>query len=486
VTSATAGVTTLSFRPIGANGVPGVVVTATVTFIDAPAVSAAYSTAHVAQGAVAGTAATDLLGASLVRTAGGQAANITVTLKDASNVAISGRPLTVSITGAGTIAATDTDDDYDVANTGARTQSIAALANSIANISVYADGTSGTGTITITSGTVTIATKTVSFFGTVATLAVTQNYSIARASATGAPLGCSAADCALAAVGSTPAVAIEALDASGVVVPNLTITAVSSDVLVIASATINQDDGTEGDGPGYYNASVTSAPNGVSGATATVTFRTQLSSGAYISATPVTFTLGGSPATGTETLSFDKATYAPGEAMVVTRTAKDSAGNPVFDGATAPAVSFTKAITGTLAATTYVGGKRASSATAPTVFAPAVSGAFEAYMTANSLARVSATATVGDDAATAAANAASDAAAEAIDAANAATDAANLAAEAADAATVAAEEARDAADAATAAVEALATEVATLMAALKAQITTLANTVAKIAKKVKA
>jgi hypothetical protein len=90
------------------------------------------------------------------------------------------------------------------------------------------------------------------------------------------------------------------------------------------------------------------------------------------------------------------------------------------------------------------------------------------------------------DPSTTAAEAASDAAAEAIDAANAATDAANLAAEAADAATVAAEEARDAADAATAAVEELATQVATLMAALKAQITTLANTVAKIAKKVKA
>jgi len=93
---------------------------------------------------------------------------------------------------------------------------------------------------------------------------------------------------------------------------------------------------------------------------------------------------------------------------------------------------------------------------------------------------------LGVDASTVAANAAADAAAEAIDAANAATDAANLAAEAADAATVAAEEARDAADAATAAVEELATQVATLMAALKAQITTLANTVAKIAKKVKA
>jgi len=99
---------------------------------------------------------------------------------------------------------------------------------------------------------------------------------------------------------------------------------------------------------------------------------------------------------------------------------------------------------------------------------------------------VTVTVAAGKSAAAEAAEAASDAALEAIDAANAATDAANLAAEAADAATVAAEEARDAADAATAAVEALASEVATLMAALKAQITTLAKTVAKIAKKVKA
>jgi len=104
----------------------------------------------------------------------------------------------------------------------------------------------------------------------------------------------------------------------------------------------------------------------------------------------------------------------------------------------------------------------------------------------NSSKAMSITFGAGINAAQAAAEAATDAAAEAIDAANAATDAANLAAEAADAATVAAEEARDAADAATAAVEELATQVATLMAALKAQITTLANTVAKIAKKVKA
>jgi hypothetical protein len=213
-------------------------------------------------------------------------------------------------------------------------------------------------------------------------------------------------------------------------------------------------------------------------------------------------TLGGGVST--VVLTTDKATYEPGEKMVVTSTAKDASGNPVYDGLAGPSLSSNKqlggtnsAIGGALTMNVYVGGVSTSQTrsattglvtTQNTLFAPASSGKFEITGLAGDAAGtpVSVTATAADDGATAAANAASDAAAEAIDAANAATDAANLAAEAADAATVAAEEARDAADAATAAVEALATEVATLMAALKAQITTLANTVAKIAKKVKA
>jgi hypothetical protein len=98
----------------------------------------------------------------------------------------------------------------------------------------------------------------------------------------------------------------------------------------------------------------------------------------------------------------------------------------------------------------------------------------------------SATATVtvtgkSDD--TIAAEAAYDAALEAIDAATAAEEAAFEAIAAADAATLAAEEAKASADAATTAIEELSSQVATLMAALQAQITTLANTVAKILKR---
>jgi hypothetical protein len=260
---------------------------------------------------------------------------------------------------------------------------------------------------------------------------------------------------------------------------------------VIALSTVVEDSSGAVYGPGYYNASVTSAVNGVSGSTATVTYRTQLSTGAFITATPVTFTLG-KRAVDKVTFSFDKASYEAGELMKFTQTALDNTGNPVADGTQtalwAAAPVFSKPVVGSLSADVrFLKGVRTLD-----VYAPVLAGPFTVRATASnvtvgySLTVVSGGSAVAADASSAAAEAASDAAAEAIDAANAATDAANLAAEAADAATVAAEEARDAADAATAAVEALATEVATLMAALKAQITTLANTVAKIAKKVKA
>jgi len=214
----------------------------------------------------------------------------------------------------------------------------------------------------------------------------------------------------------------------------------------------------------------------------------------------------------TAKLSFDKATYAPGEKAQLRVQILDEAGlampSKTVTAAFTAAIATTKdfsANSASLSSSADVVLQGATSSTSNTnagyqtyvVYMPMSNGVITISATGSTglalsgRVAISASATVTNDdpaitAATAAAEAAGDAAAEAIDAANAATDAANLAAEAADAATVAAEEARDAADAATAAVEELATQVATLMAALKAQITTLANTVAKIAKKVKA
>ena len=350
-------------------------------------------------------------------------------------------------------------------------------------IFVWSDGNEGVATITVTtvSGLV-IDTHTVTFFGDAAAISVAGvTKKVLRAGG----------------FANSGAFTIAIKDASGNTVTNESVDFTSSDNAIVSNADCAAYSSTAG---GYVCAPTTTVGS-TSGQSVTLTARvgdpaTTVTTD-YITVAVGTFTLGGSIST--VTLKTDKATYSPGEAMVVTATAVDSSGNPTYDGQAGPTwIASTKSLGGTLTMNAYYDGKSTSGARSAldvrvirndnTVFAPNASGVFVlqgVYGTDNAKS-ASVSATVGDDAATAAANAASDAAAEAIDAANAATDAANLAAEAADAATVAAEEARDAADAATAAVEALATEVATLMAALKAQITTLANTVAKIAKKVKA
>jgi hypothetical protein len=395
---------------------------------------------------------------------------------------------TVTVTGQAYVSSTDAA--RPTANTGVKYLTMAHTnsATVASQVYVWSTGTAGTATITVTtvSGLV-LGTKTVTFYDDVATLAVStalyQN-KIIRAGG----------------FSSGTAFFVTAKDAAGNAVQDVDPTVVSSDVSVITGGTCT--DASSGVSDGTMACSLNSAVGSVSGGTATITIRTPdpavttatAAAGPYISTTYVV-TLGGSVST--EVITLDKTSYDPSGYMVVTVTAKDSSGNPVWDGAAAPTLTSNKALGGTITMTTYRAGVATSATVSATtglvtndknLGAPASSGSFMVSGVSGNTAgsAISVTGTVGDDAATAAANAASDAAAEAIDAANAATDAANLAAEAADAATVAAEEARDAADAATAAVEALATEVATLMAALKAQITTLANTVAKIAKKVKA
>jgi hypothetical protein len=367
------------------------------------------------------------------------------------------------------------------------------VADSATIVNVWSTGTTGTATITVTTdGGVVIGTKTVTFHGPATALAVTTTTKkvLQAGSAT--------------AISSV--LSVTATDAAGNKVTGVSPAIVSSNLSAVSTGSCT-DASSSSVTDGVYSCSVNPVVTSTSGMAATLTIRipdpavttATAADGPYLSTT-YDVTMGG--AVSTFVLTTDKATYEPGTAMVVTATAKDSSGNTPYDGQDGPTLRANKQLGGTAAGTTitmnaYYDGVSTSQtrssvvrtmSAATTLYAPAASGAFtvsglDGQTTAT---EVKVTATVGDDGATAAANAASDAAAEAIDAANAATDAANLAAEAADAATVAAEEARDAADAATAAVEALATEVATLMAALKAQITTLANTVAKIAKKVKA
>ena len=464
--------------------------TVTVTGADTVAV-AANTTSRIYAGESVGT--TDSAVITTTSTASEDAAaNILVTQKTAANTAAN-ESMTATLVGSGFLTTGTSASNGTKPVTGVKTVTV----KNGDYIHVWPDGTAGTGTITInTFSGVTLGTETITFAGTRTGISInTTNYTIGRAGNGSIGYTTGTGSSTMAATDVAAFVA-KVTDSGGRAVPGQSVTILSGNTAIVASGTCNENayaanPGNTG-GKGLYNCEFTTAPTATSGQSVDLTVRvtnpTVTTSTAYYTTT-VKVTIGGTIST--ETATFDKATYEPGEKMVYTISAKDSSGNPVYDGATPASLTCNKTIGGSLSDSewgVYVAGKAvAGDNSYEQLFAPGVGGKFKCSGNGGALGLsvITAEAAV-TDAVQAAADAATDAAAEAIDAANAATDAANLAAEAADAATVAAEEARDAADAATAAVEALATEVATLMAALKAQITTLANTVAKIAKKVKA
>jgi hypothetical protein len=390
--------------------------------------------------------------------------------------------ITVTITGAGIVGTSD----------GVYGKSITVAGDGTTEFLIRSDGTAGTSSIVVSTPTRTFAAKTMRFYALAAsTVEVSVNKAVIGTSASTDTIRATFKDAAGNVwAGAAYIYAVAAADA-------LIAGSATTPALCTWDSTDNRHEcSLTGKTAGTANFKVIDA--------ATVALATTTSSSVAVRVSQ-------GVASSVE-LSFDKATYAPGEKAQLRVKVLDGAGltmpagtisnvfaasmkaSKSFGAGSATYSSLDAAIEGaTNAAADLNAGHQTYVVYMPldagdvTVSAVGGTGLAAAGRVAVS---ASAKVVVPSDpevvAAKAAADAATDAALEAIDAANAATDAANLAAEAADAATVAAEEARDAADAATAAVEALATEVATLMAALKAQITTLANTVAKIAKKVKA
>ena len=337
---------------------------------------------------------------------------------------------------------------------------------------VWSTGTAGTATITTSTPSLALGTKTIKFFGSATKLAVST--AVAPKTVIYTKAGTATDNVAV----------IKVTDSSDVAVTSAqTFTCTSSDKLQIASCAVS---GTYSSTYGGFVLSTVSAA-GTSGkaVTLTVTIADPAdTTGVAKLTTTHAVTMGGAVAK--EVISFDKGSYSPGEQAIITITATDASGNPVYTGAAAPALTSNKSIQGLAnIATTYTNGKADSVSrdvdnsvlNSYQLFAPANGGEFKVYATGTDAlgTLISATANV-EDAAT---SAATDAANEATDAANAATDAALAAADAADAATAAAQDASDA-------VAALSATVAKLVASLKAQITSLTNLVIKIQKKVKA
>ena len=182
-------------------------------------------------------------------------------------------------------------------------------------IGIFADGTAGVGTITITTLTGTVlATEKVTFYGDIATIEATAVKSV------------------IAVGANTTTVKAVAKDASGVTVGAGTLYAYSSDVTTVSdSATATT----------IVNGEAVFTITGVKTGGAAITVK----SGTIVSA-PVSTRV--EAAAATVKISFDKATYLPGEAATVKVQVLDAVGLPV-SGKTHSALFATGGITSTYA-----------------------------------------------------------------------------------------------------------------------------------------
>ena len=318
-------------------------------------------------------------------------------------------------------------------------------------IGVFADGTAGVGTITLTTltGTV-IATEQVTFYGDIATIVATPVKSV------------------IAVGANTNTIKAVAKDASGVTVGAGTLNAFSSDITTVS------DSGTAAT---IVNGEALFTLTGVKAGGVAITVRS-----GTISSAPVATRV--EAAAATVKLSFDKATYLPGEAATINVQVLDAAGLPV-SGKTHANLFATGGITSTYAFGSGSDVLTATSITTDTetvksykVFMPLTENTVTISATGGTSLPISgqvvvtATAEVSNTAAKAATKASEDAA----KAANAATDAALEAVKAADAATLAAENA-------SAAVATLSKSVNTALNNLRKQITALTKLVNNLLKR---
>ena len=386
-----------------------------------PSQSTAYMTTPTANGATA-SATTNAVPRSAEKAAGKAIAQIKVSLfKDDASIDATANTVSCIVSGVGFCIVNVTADTYAASTARSATDS---ATNGVRYVHINTDGTAGTGTVTVSVTHASTAVETVlgtfsySTYGDVSKLAVTTtNGTIGKAGVAtgGASSTRVAAELTLGLLGASttmPAFIVAATDsASRAVTTTAVPTVTSSNVAAVSGGTCALDGGltttaadalykSSTNGVGFYNCNFTSSANAASGAKATLTISvTDPADATKKISTTLDVTIGGSVST--ETVAFDKTSYAPGEGMVFTRTAKDSAGNPVADGTSAPAITFSKAVGGTAPAAGFYKGGVSASATSvakAAVFAPTVPGAFSALATTGATggATITASATVTD------------------------------------------------------------------------------------------
>jgi trimeric autotransporter adhesin len=327
-TSATSGSAVVTLRSENVTtGALTTVATATVTYgsADLLALSVSNTTIHKAKSNDAPSASTDVTAIVQSAVVGTQRANILVTVKNGNDTALVDQNVTATISGPGLIA-WDSDGSGNGTSAGSVVMDMGANEND-EYLVVSGSGVGGVATITFAIGTTVLGTETITFYGAVAKYTATTNI-VAAANGTT----------------STDVVTVCATDAANVAVPGATIYGYSGDTTVATMA--ETSDETEATAIATSGTSMANhvAATAVGCVGFSITGLTQLTkpsvvltfgNAATIATSTITTTatvLVGSVAATTVALTADKATYAPGAAVVLSLTYKDSVGRPVAYG----------------------------------------------------------------------------------------------------------------------------------------------------------
>jgi len=320
LTSAVAGVTTITATPIQANGTQGAAVVKTITWTSTGSLapSTSYTTVYSAKGVTAPDATTNavaVVGPMAAQTAAANAvANIKVNLRDALNNAITNGTLSVTVSGPGFVGL-------------ATTQAAAVLEGRAVTgtageyfINVFGDGTPGVSTITISSGSVVLATKTFTFSGVAASYAAAKKISVLK-------VGSNAA-----------AVEVTVKDVNGNLVSDGVTVLATSDLPSVATIAASAT---------TVNGIATFAVQGASLGSSTFTFTNNATTPTV--STSATMRVGSSTVSSVS-IGFDKIAYANGEVVKFSLKAIDASGLPVADG------TYTNLLAEDLISSTQLGG----------------------------------------------------------------------------------------------------------------------------------
>jgi len=322
VTSATAGTVTITVTGFNSTtGIGTVHAAPSITFGSALSTSATVSTSKIyvinTQGQEA--LATSTAPGNIARAAGTDAAAFTIIVNDGYGNPINAQSVSAVVTGPGLIEGSNAAFTAD-GTSSARVVATTTNSAGKASFNLDADGTAGVSTVTFSAGSTVLGSKTVTFYGAAVKYVATTNVN------------------AVAGTNTLDAVNVSATDALGIAVPGETIFAFSSSTAI---ATVETSVATETGiiaeaNPGDAGAFVSAKAIGTAGFNVSPVATTTASSvtitfgnAATLAASTVTTTavVGiGAIEAATVTLTTNKASYAPGEAVKLTLTYRDALG----------------------------------------------------------------------------------------------------------------------------------------------------------------